>query len=461
MHRNLMTKNLRYCVFFLLSSVLAIACKQSSINTNYGNAALSCVNANCVAVGQFFKTGNNIGLPLAVFSQNGGKSFSLSAETPLPKENADPQKSSQLYSVHCVEKNCVAVGYYNLDELSLSTALPLIVSSQNSGRTFTSAVQGPTPSDADPTKISAFRGISSSGKRWIAVGTYNLFVGMPETSLPFISTTDENGMNFVHAFQPPLPSNFASPILAMLYNVDCGMQYCTAVGSYSAIVGINKILQPLILVSTDDGESFNQFAQISILNSVDTTRDMELRSVSCNGLKCFAVGYYSSTNNIGKLPLILESDDGGLNFKMNQTPQLPDDADSAKDSELKTIDCLGSHCVAGGYYNIDESLNPPTAKALSLFSSNAGETFDASAVPLPLGAANNLASVIDGVACKRNSYIGVGAYNINFSPSSESASPLSVFSASAQETEFTATSQPNLPLGTDLSQANTLGDVLP
>lgn len=430
--------------------------KTTQVFNENGSGALSCVNQNCVAVGQYFQLNNSFGLPLAVFSNDNGRTFNRASQPTLPGD-ANPNLGAELLNVNCTQEHCAAVGAYNINVMppTIFSAVPLVTFSHNSGKTFTSAVQPPLPQDANLTQLAGLRGITNSDQRLVGVGFYNFIPIPPTASLPLVVISDAQGKKFIRAYRPVLPSDISTPTNAELFGVSCVMKHCVAVGTYAATA--TPVQRPYVIISDDEGQSFNQLSQISVSDTTDSSNDMELKAITCNGLRCLAVGFYSARGITGKLPLVLMSNDGGVTFSMNPTPLLPIDANNALDAELKAINCSGLRCAAVGLYNFNSGT--ATGLALSVFSSDGGMTFSASSEPpLPTDAIATKTSELTGVSCLSTNCVGVGIYNANFTP--ENAFPLAVFS-NKNAMEFITASRPALPPGVDLTQSNTLGDINP
>lgn len=458
-------------IYFGINATIFTACDVSRIpkptvvppsEIQHGSGAMSCFRNTCVAVGQYFENGNPSGLPLAVFSNNNGQTFDIASTIATPID-FDSNLSSQLYGIYCDDSICVGAGYYNLDTSMFPAinAKPLVTFSDDYGKNFTLSTSPPMPTNADPAKLAALRYVTKSNTRLIAIGAYNLtFNGMGQIIevSPWVTISDTDGKSFTSSYSAPLPNDAAIPNVAMLYAGDCVKQNCIVVGSYAVSLNAQNVIRPLIIRSTNGGQSFTTFPQISISGKSDTTKSMELRGITCEDLKCIAVGLYHQVGITGALPLVLLSDDGGLTFKMTSSVSLPVDADTSFNSQLKAVSCQGLHCVAGGFYNLD--INTYTnGQALSLFSNDGGVTFlAASPIPLPADADSTQLSELTGVSCNDTNCIGVGVYNFN--AGTNSSSPLAVFTT-ANQNVFLSASQPQLPINTDLSKSNTLGDIQP
>lgn len=445
-------------LFGFYGSILTFAASCSNISTiepEYGDGVLSCVGQNCTAVGQYFKIGNPNSLPLAVFSQNGGQTFDFASEAALPPD-ADANKGTQLFGVKCFQQQCVGVGLYNLfTTMQAIGGLPFITFSNNSGKTFTSAIRPALPIDWEPNKISALRAVTNIRQRIIGVGTYNvgLDTGAP-LGFPYVVVSDLTGKQFTTAFRAPVPPDAAASPNGMLYGISCVEDHCVAAGEYAISSTVNR---PLLIISDDGGLTFKKFAKISISNTANSAKSMSLRGISCEGQHCIAGGYYyAQGSNTGTLPLVLNSTDGGLTFSMSTTT-MPDNTDYNINAAFKSISCAGLRCVAVGYYNFD-TMTFQSNLALSAFSTDGGLTFTAATVP---GTTDTTKlSELTGSACVNKKCIGVGLYNVDITQSPPVGSPFAIFSPNNQSV-FTTYSQPALPTGANLMQLNSLGDIQP
>ncbi len=145
------------------------------------------------------------------------------------------------------------------------------------------------------------------------------------------------------------PSDFGGN---RLYSVSCKGVYCSAVGYYTLDTSISK---PLAYRSKNHGKSWENIAALPAPPT--GALSSELDGVSCHsGGKCVAAGYYKNTAG-DNLPLIYITQDFGNHWSKPITPDLKD----LKWGMLFGVDCsLKSICVAvGEYYNkLTSSVEP-------------------------------------------------------------------------------------------------------
>lgn len=408
-------------LWVVIGIFLILACDKSERNKTWnGSEPITCHDAACVTVGQYNLNSLFGGaLALGAYSTDKGQTFTASNSFLLRSDMFNPDASIGTFGVTCDGQHCVTVGTYNMNILGGGVAFPFSAISDDGGKNFqANMVQPFFPLGTDTTKLSELVGVTCNGKKCVAVGVYNLniFAG-PIGGLPLVVTSNDGGVTFSHASQVQLPADAdAVNKNSFLYGVSCSSAtHCVGIGQYNWDVFTLTSL-PFIVVSRD-GENFTEPAKITLPDGANTTQFSKLRSIACKDLRCVAVGFYNAELIDGKTsPIVLISTDGGSTFTSYQ-PSLPADANPAQAAQLTGISCFENHCVIVGNYNVtfDNDGNPITGIPVVLVSDNSGDTFTPSR-PIPLPSDTDLTKpvLLTGVHCDKKNCVTVGGYNLGY-----------------------------------------------
>lgn len=214
---------------------------------------------------------------------------------------------------------------------------------------------------------------------------------------PLIMLSADNGNTWISIESDSLPDNIS---VSTLNSVTCTGMNCTAVGSYSNGV----ILVPLILISSDSGNSWTMITANHIALPNDSVSDAVLNSVTCTGTKCTATGYYY--NGTTDAPLILNTTDGGASWAGVNATNITLPSDFSSNAQLASVICVGSNCTGAGFYiNTLSKLVP-----LILISTNGGSDWTgvvASNIILP----SNYGSQLNSLTCVGTACTATGFYD--------------------------------------------------
>lgn len=380
-----------------------------------------------VAAGAYHTSGSP--LPLLLVSNNQGQSWSFVQHiSGLPSDNY----TAMISSTSCNESICSAVG-------SGFTQTPLLIS-RDKGQSW-SLVNNIT--GLPQCFLQNLSSISCTSTGCVAAGIYSV----KGASQPLLITSDANGQvwSFVNNIKD-LPSDMESAELA---SVNCMGHICVAVGRYEE----KKTLQPLLLVSSDGGQSWSCKKTISGISS--DFKAFDLKTVNCSENACIAAGKYN--NGKADLPLLLVSKDNANSWSViRKVIGLPSDlsdgtyssiscsknscivvgmyhtkttylpllirSDNGKDwsivhnivnlpvdligAEISSVSCTQSFCVAAGYYAIDSVTSP--FLPLLLISNNCGHSwiFVKTIQDFPQQSA-----IFNAISCSENSCTAAGEYH--------------------------------------------------
>lgn len=470
---NLKKKNLKKKLICLSLLFVFPSCTKVSTGTWTGNGPVTCGGQNCVAVGVYnLNSISNGGLPLSVFSTDGGQTFTTSSQFSLLNEMANPATTTELYGVSCVGQNCVGSGTYNLEILGpgpmlVGTALPLSVMSHDGGKTFFANISQPQlPIGANTKYLSQLDGITCRGQTCVAVGVYNLNLNggvHPEGGVPLATISFDGGVTFATATQPALPIGADTVTQnSFLYAVSCPSDTrCVAVGNYNqnyfAMPQTTNL--PYAVISNDGGKNFTKASAPVLPADALPNQYATLKAVTCKNNRCVAVGLYNRVTATGSAsPFVAISNDGGETFTKAYKPNLPIDGDNTLAAQLTGISCVDKRCVAVGNYNVSFSLgDPATGFPLVLISNDSGESFSIAYQPaIPsTGATTN--ALLTGVSCTDERCVAVGGYNLSyFDTNLDGGIPITLISHNRGNT-FTPVPPVILPSNADLSKGAIFG----
>lgn len=244
-------------------------------------------NKVCNAVGSYINTDGST-VPLIYGSTNQGETWTINQDPfPVPEDAATKNQYSQLSAISCngLGTLCNATGYY---KTNTGSTAPLSYISFDGGLTWYLSAQIPLPSDVitqaalQTTYLNGVFCDKFFGLRCSAVGFYTNTKG---TIAPLSYTSTDGGANWTVASAPlPLPANAATGIFANigLFSVVCdGLKIlCTAVGYYNT--NDNTGLAPLSYVSINGGNTWTVRPEVQLPEGADPTKKQAARFNSVN-----------------------------------------------------------------------------------------------------------------------------------------------------------------------------------
>lgn len=308
-----------------------------ALSTDLKNITVSsaaCAGKICTVVG----SNHHSKQPLLLSSQDGGKSWSLNRNITAPSSD---MKDARLASINCFEKTCVAVGNYRLANVNPSSSLPLVIVSQNNGKSwiFIKNISSFTPA-LQNAHLSA---VSCSHNLCVSVGKYH----DSNVDKPLLITSHDRGLSW--AVNNTI-SNFLAFQSAYLFTVNCSGLACVAGGELILDPEQSQNLStiPLLISSNNGGRNWSAINTIKQLS--DKIESSHVTQVACRNNICAAAGYYYKSDNHFH-PLLLISRDKGQSWTfVTKMMNIPTDAINAG---LSSIMCDDNKCTAVGYSKKD------------------------------------------------------------------------------------------------------------
>lgn len=329
--------------WFYPTTILSELPHSESSRAQFNGAA--CSGVNCTAVG-FFKylSPGNITMPLCATSFDSGNTWNYpeSVITNLPSDF----ESGNFESLpRCSNGNCIAAGKYTTHT---QTQMPLLAVSHNHGLTFEYPPSIFSNLPADFSDYSRFNTTTSIGHTFIAAGQYrNQF----NNTVPLLSVSQDGGYTFTYpqTILSQLPADFKRG--GIFNGLSCSENACVAGGTYVTL-SLTTQVYPLIAVSHDLGSNWF-YPTIATQLPPNFLKMNFLKSVSCSGQNCIAVGQFqiqSEEPESTRLPFLMSSQDGGEHW---MTPPsilngLP--ADFQNNGKFEGAHCNRNICIAVGEY---------------------------------------------------------------------------------------------------------------
>ncbi len=319
---------------------------------------ITCVDANCVAVGLSFDNPPANYLPLAYTSSDGGSTWTLLPAFTLPAG----QTQAELDNIACVGTVCTIVGQSY--DVSLLNQSPLAYTSTNSGATWTLS-----PALTLPQAQGFISDVSCVGTTCTAVGSS--FAGDDHTfSLGLAYTSTDSGSTWTLSSSLTPPGGQAQ---VRVVSVSCDGSNCVAVGS-AFNTNYTTDAVPVAYTSTNSGSTWTLSTTLSVPHTTG-----QLYHVTCKDGHCVTVGASPdvTTNN---LPVAYTSTDSGSTWTAVTTFTLPS---GQTQGILEGVSCLEAVCIAYGRSSIDETSNE---LPLAYTSTDSGSTWTlVPAFPQPTG----------------------------------------------------------------------------
>lgn len=288
--------------------------------------SLSCTDNLCIAVGnyQLREAANPTIKPLIISSKDNGETWSFGQNIINPSEHPEYYQYTELYSVNCSDKTCIAGGN------NAMTNIPFLLVSHDQGKNWSIVTD---IKNAKQHNFITVTNIKCVKKFCIASGnTYNSIA---------LLTSQNNGDSWEYVNDiANAPTDMSFP---QIKSISCHSLSCVLVGYYQSIS-----FKPFIITSNDLGKSWSYNSNIINLPSNDRSN---LNSVWCNDMTCLAVGSYAIRSMISPAekdyPLMLLSMDAGTSWSFVKLLDLP----KYKQMWLSTVLCNDNDCIAYGVYD--------------------------------------------------------------------------------------------------------------
>lgn len=296
---------------------------------------------------------SNITYPLFALSQDSGATWSQQVAA-LPSGIL----SASVSGIDCVNNFCAAVGNCNTSGNSIQ---PLMSISNDAGMSWQTSVLPLLNNSVVNTQLSR---ISCTSQSTCIAGGFSLvnFSLAPASGYEptFVVTTNGGVTWSQHLLTVP-----AGTSDGFVRDVNCnGAASCVAVGFY---IDNSSNEVPATMTTNDNGATWSQ----TVISSLPAgMTNGQLNGLTCDGLNCLAVGFFSNTNNS---PGVMQSHDHGSTWS-SQVLSLPAGFNSGI---LYDVACSGSHCVAVGSFVGDTTNNAGIAT-----SSDSGATWTTQALNL-------------------------------------------------------------------------------
>lgn len=231
---------------------------------------IACSEATCIATG-YYQNSANLLRPFLLRTEDEGKHWQDPHKT-LPPDFI----SGTFTRIACQGQFCITAGSYSDKE----EEKPLISLSYDGGKHW----QSPELSFADDFIRGRFSGVHCTNQFCIAVGLYE----NASTTLPLLLYTDNQGKTWTFAEYISHSGLPAGTEDAELRQAACANDFCIAVGYYHDRIGAH----PLIAVSADQGKTWDYPESATTSVPEADVGDGEFVHASCRENTCIAVGNY-------------------------------------------------------------------------------------------------------------------------------------------------------------------------
>jgi hypothetical protein len=350
----------------------------SDYTSSGGFTSVSCGSSHCVAGGTY--TAGSTVFPMIAVSTNSGVTWTY----PIQSANMPAQYASSgtLQAGKCSQNSpiCTAHGSYTATD---SKTYPVVALSSNAGSAWTYPLQSTGPLPSDYLNNGSFTTSACHGTTCIAAGSYDNTAG----TKPFIATSHDSGASWSYTLSSTsmtLPTSLKDLSYFNWADSSCSSTTCIVVGSYYSS---NYQVYPLLAVSQDSGTTWSFPISGEGLLPQDYNTNGGFNSASCSNAICAAAGSYQNTE--GYYPMIATSTDHGVTFAYTmQIGSSTQPGNASSTSMLRSIDCTGALCIAGGNTQYMAKMYP-----LALVSQNGGidwtYSFDSASSMLPVGYVTN------------------------------------------------------------------------
>lgn len=301
--------------------------------------SISCSQAFCAATGAFMLSKMSL-----IVSIDGGETWTFPKNINLPSSSI----LQQTKAVACNKNNCVLTGV----NLVYSGIKPLLLVSDQTGQNWTS-IENITdlPTNIEATSIDA---INCTDSVCVATGVLET----ANTDSPLLLVSNDSGKSWRYIKSISIPTNTT---VRAFDKLSCDQQNCAVAGAYTSDSGD----KPFVFVSNDYGQNWYPAS----LPSFTDMKNIELASVNFTQSTLMITGMYESKESYW--PLILVSKNNGKSFQqMDNIAGKPHDMIA---SAITSSYCTESNaCTAIGYYlsSADKEF-----KSMFLTSKNGGNTW--------------------------------------------------------------------------------------
>ncbi|MCX7116602.1 MAG: hypothetical protein NTW94_01585 [Legionellales bacterium] len=332
--------------------------------------ALPTVGTLTAAGGAFnFDLYNGDGPPLLVQSTNGGVSWAIVTIPNLPG-SIFPDYGF-FHTTSCNGSFCLAAGETDNDltDGGVGTAIPLLVSTKNSGNTWEVVLDLPLqPNGTFEASSCAMNGINASTSTCVIVGYGTAGTGdfPADPPIPQLVISQNSGASWT------VPTISGLPLSGDFHAVSCAKSgVCIAAGENDTNLTITPATQvtPLLVLSIDGGTTWETVtlnpSGPGIFNAASCSGDVVADTV------CTVAGVSGTTTNpptippTSPIPLLLTSINGGSSWNtITNIPNLP------TLGSFSATSCTGSGidavCVAAGQNNSTSQPSPLLVKGWEL-----------------------------------------------------------------------------------------------
>ncbi len=254
----------------------------------------------------------------------------------------------------------IAVGWQRLNTQSYTKSLILI---RKAGTEQWQAVDSPNPPETNrDVKLNA---ASCANNSCVAIGWLSE-QSFESAGRPLIYVSHNSGMKW-NLVTPSVPVD------SYFNTVTCTHNTCLLVGAEA----LEGQLKPLILRSTDAGDSWHTITNLPVLPA-DIAN---LVSLSCTDSQCVTVGSYDDpANNGARQFLILASQDAGQSWTLQSAPS---PTPGYVNNTLYSVSCKPGtqHCVAVG--KIQKSNWNGESHSVALYSDDGGQNWTQEKIAAP------------------------------------------------------------------------------
>jgi len=239
--------------------------------------------------------------------------------------------SKQLNNSVCNENGCLVVGYKQKNK----TFVPYIAKSNASLTSWSESKISGLPDDAE----GQISDIHCAGTYCIAGGLYDIPANSLLT-LPILVESSDGGIHWSSVVPP------VNDLKYFEYNfLSCGSDFCTAIGSYMKTVLGDTL--PIFFTNGNESHTWNKVMTVNGTPFDFRNADYELKSLSCSGNYCVAIGNYLVDHGVSRHTLEITSSDRAQTW--NFTPALSK-ALGDQMKNLSNVSCVNNTCIVAANY---------------------------------------------------------------------------------------------------------------
>lgn len=278
---------------------------------------IQCENDFCIAGGTYVRDFGKSSMTSLFITNDQGKSWTFIDNKKITNLPSD-LKNSYLYNGNCHTNACTVVGSNSTHDNHVNK-YPLILTSQNSGKTWTYVAN---PKDLPVNKEVIYNLIDCVGNVCIASGvstdtdTY--------TSTPFLTRSQDRlnwtVVNLKNITSFPYQSDYD---FLDFTAINCSEKSCIVAGSHRKDPYTSELF---FLITEDFGKTWQYSNAISGIPSSNNIVYGTIYSIKCTNGECVAAGSYNINDKSSPLPLLLTSIDHGLTWQyianINNLPKI-------------------------------------------------------------------------------------------------------------------------------------------